>query len=256
MNRHVDDGQLQDLREGLLPPREEERVRAHLEECPRCREEYEALEQLMDGLAELPEEGAPPRDLWPQIAWRTGVGKAPEAQEPQEPQEPQEAQEARATHVTRGEQQGRRSGMVRSPGTVTLPAWQLLAASLVVALVSGGAVWFFLSGGAAGPGSMALEQGAEAPEAELAGWAETYGGYDQAVEDLEAVLDRGREVLDPETVQVLEENLATIEEAIQESQQALARDPGSTTLRRILAENLRRKIDLLRHAAVAVYAAT
>jgi len=241
MNRHLDDGQLQDLREGLLPPREEERVRAHLEECPRCREEYEALGRLMDGLAELPDEGEPSRDLWPQIAWRPGVGKAPEAREPGE--------ERRSGTVSQ-------PGMVRRPGMVTLPAWQLLAASLVVALVSGGAVWFFLSGGAAGPGSVALEPGTGAPEAELAGWAETYGGYDQAVEDLEAVLDRGREVLDPETVQVLEENLATIEEAIQESQQALARDPGSTTLRRILAENLRRKIDLLRHAAVAVYAAT
>jgi hypothetical protein len=76
------------------------------------------------------------------------------------------------------------------------------------------------------------------------------------VSDLEEVLEKGRGVLDDETVRILEENLQTIDDAINEAQAALAQDPGSKVLARFLTENLRRKIDLLRHAAEAVYANT
>lgn len=89
-----------------------------------------------------------------------------------------------------------------------------------------------------------------------AGWVDAFGGYDQALEDLQTVVEQGRGVLDPETVRVLEENLATIDNAIQQAKDALERDPGSLVLQRLLSENLRRKVDLLRHAALAVYANT
>jgi hypothetical protein len=114
-------------------------------------------------------------------------------------------------------------------------------------------VWLLLTGEPEGGHSVAMEPPSEVHAAE---WTEAYGGYDQAVADFEEILEKGRDVLDPETIRVLEENLATIEAAIEESREAVARDPGSPLLRRILAENLRRKMDLLRHAAVAVYAAT
>ncbi len=92
--------------------------------------------------------------------------------------------------------------------------------------------------------------------AQTAGWMDAFGGYDQALSDLEMVLEEGRDVLDPETVKVLQENLATIDQAIEQSREALYRDPGSLVLQRLLSENLRRKIDLLRHAALAVLANT
>jgi len=85
------------------------------------------------------------------------------------------------------------------------------------------------------------------------GWEAALDEYDQAVADLEGVLEMGREVLDPETIRILEENLQAIDRAIQEAQDALAMDPGSRALGRFLAESLKRKIDLLRHAATAVY---
>lgn len=92
--------------------------------------------------------------------------------------------------------------------------------------------------------------------AQMVGWEEAYGEYDQAVADLEAVLEKGREVLDPETIRVLEENLQSIDRAIQDAGDALMNDPASTLLQRFLADNLRKKVDLLRRAAGAVYAST
>ena len=73
--------------------------------------------------------------------------------------------------------------------------------------------------------------------------------YDAAVADLEAALESGRARLDPSTVTVLEENLALIDRAIEESRQALETDPASTYVSRHLMQTRRAKLDLLRHAA-------
>ena len=89
-----------------------------------------------------------------------------------------------------------------------------------------------------------------------AGWEGTFTEYDEAVADLEAVLEQGQEVLDGETIRILQENLGTIDSAIQEAAEALDRDPGSRLLQRLLSDNLRRKVNLLRFAASRVYANT
>ena len=219
MTRHIDDSLLQDFREGLLDPEAEGQVREHLDECFHCREELEALTELLDGLGDLDVEAQPSRDLWPQIAWRMEGAKT-------------------RSHPGRGRR-------------VNLPAWQLLAAGIALIVISGGSVWAFLSGRMEAGAPLGSAQ--QAP-ALLVGWEEAYGGYDQAVTELETVLERGREVLDPETVRVLEENLQTIDRAIQEAGEALMQDPASTALQRFLADNLRKKVELLRQAAGAVYA--
>jgi hypothetical protein len=120
-------------------------------------------------------------------------------------------------------------------------------------VISGGTVWAVLSERTDAGGSLGR---VSRNPAQLVSWEDAYGGYDQAVADLEAVLAGGREVLDPETVQVLEENLQAIDRAIQEAEEALSRDPGSTVLQRFLTINFRKKVDLLRQAAGAVYATT
>jgi len=241
MTRHIDDSLLQDFREGLLDPEAVEEVREHLDSCSQCREELEVLTELLDGLGDLPAEAQPSRDLWPQIAWRMESAKTRDSA-PAEVDEP-EAAECREPQRRRPEK-GRR---------VNLPAWQLLAASIVLIVISGGSVWAFLSGkmdagGPFGPSPQSPTQ--------FVGWEDAYGGYDEAVAELEAVLERGRETLDPETVRVLEENLQTIDRAIQEAGDALMQDPASTLRQRFLADNLRKKMDLLRQAAGAVYATT
>jgi hypothetical protein len=245
MNSHIDDGQLQDFREGLLSPEDEERVRVHLEGCSACRTELEALSGVLEELGRMPLEAEPPRDLWPQVAWRiersrtARVGASSET-DLQEDVDPLSAEPVGSNGL---------------PGSkrISLRAWQLLAASITIALISGASVWAFMGGGAT------RDQGVEgaAPSAALfAGLGEAYSGYDDAISDLEAVLEQGRGVLDPETIQALEKNLDTIDRAIQEAGEALEQDPASTVLQRILANNLRRKVNLLRQAASAVFSNT
>ena len=241
MTRHIDDGLLQDFHEGLLDPEAEAEVREHLEACSPCREELAALAGLIGGVGALPVEAQPSRDLWPQIAWRMEGARAGASG-------PEDLVDLPA--VEYGE---RLPGQSRISRRFNLPAWQLLAASIAIMVISGGGVWAFLSGrtSAGGPSAPSFES-----PAQLAGWEDAYGGYDEAVADLESLLERGREVLDPETVRVLEENLHTIDQAIQEAGDALMQDPASTVLQMFLADNLRKKMNLLRQAAGAVYAIT
>ncbi len=225
MNRHPEIEELQDYVEELLPPGRHEEIGAHLRECPACRRELEAIRELLDDLAGLPTEAEPSRDLWPQIGWRIGAQDAP-------------------------------SGARVRRRTVTLPVWQLLAASVVLALVSGGVVWSVLNETAPGPSALAT---APAEETEGTLFAVEYAAYDEysdAITELESVVDAGRDVLDPETIRVLEENLAIIDQAILESTEALAEDPGSKMLRRLLSETMRRKVDLLQRTAEFIVANT
>ena len=232
MNRHIDFETLQDYAEGLLSHEEEAPVREHLEHCPDCKRELQVVRSLLEDVGGLPAEAHPSRDLWPQIEWRMGA-------------EGRERAPGTSPEVSR-----RRGGR-----QVTLKAWQLAAAGIALALFSGAAVWMALAGtgvGTAPSGAVATAPLAESP-ALPAGWNTALEEYHDAVADLEDVLERGRGVLDEETIRILEENLQTINDAIDDAQEALAQDPGSRVLGRLLTENLRRKVDLLRHAAAVVY---
>jgi hypothetical protein len=81
------------------------------------------------------------------------------------------------------------------------------------------------------------------------GWAAVQADFDRASDELSRILavDRGR--LRPETVALLERNLAVIDTAIAESRAALARDPASAELRGFFAAAARQKVELLRWAA-------
>jgi hypothetical protein len=76
--------------------------------------------------------------------------------------------------------------------------------------------------------------------------------WDRAVSELRAVLDAGRDKLDPATVRVLEESLGTIDRALDSSRRALAADPANPYLNTHVQETMRRKVALLRHAAALV----
>ncbi|KPJ79232.1 MAG: hypothetical protein AMS19_11625, partial [Gemmatimonas sp. SG8_23] len=58
-----------------------------------------------------------------------------------------------------------------------------------------------------------------------------------------------REVLDPNTVRILERNLSVIEQAIEDSRQALAQDPENEFLAAHLERVYERKLSYLREAA-------
>jgi len=249
MKQHLEPGTLQDFLEGLLPPVEEEEAREHLASCTVCRTELADLERLRQDLGDLPVSAEPPRDLWPQIAWRMeGVRKDPVSGS--DLVAGSDAGEALSSAEAGGVREARKRGHPSPGRRITLPAWQLLAASIALVVISGGSVWAVLSGrgGTFEPGTTA-----DPGPAQLVAWEDAYSEYDDAVQDLEGVLEQGRDLLDDETIRVLEENLRSIDEAIQEASEALMRDPASPMLQRFLADHMRKKVDLLRQAAGAVY---
>ena len=80
------------------------------------------------------------------------------------------------------------------------------------------------------------------------GWVGVQADFERATDELSGILavERGR--LRPETVALLERNLAVIDAAIAESRAALARDPANADLRRLFAAASRHKVELLEWA--------
>jgi len=78
--------------------------------------------------------------------------------------------------------------------------------------------------------------------------------YDQALLQLQTLVDQGRSVLAPETVKTLDRSLRTIDDAIAQIREALAKDPSSQLLNRMLINQQRTKLRVLKQAATAMQA--
>lgn len=207
----------------------------HLAGCAECRNVLADLTHLRDeARAWAADTATPPADLWPAIAARLA---------------PSEATQTRATGAP-------------SHATVAHIAWYrrrvslgvpelALAASLVAAL--GGALVYQRPATPA-PVSpapvLAQLEPFDAPDAGIATASFADAQYDAAVTDLERVLQEQRDRLNPRTVLVLERNLRIIDEAAQEARAALASDPANPMLNAHLADARRRKLQLLRKAAL------
>jgi len=220
---------LSDYLDGELSDAERAAVDAHVASCPSCAATLRDLEQVVERARSLP--ARPPEgDLWPGIADR--IERTPPT---------------RVLRFARGE--ARRISF-------TVP--QLAAASVVLALVSGGLAWR-LHDGRANPPAVAVTAPpgvapAEPPAERLATPAAlpvalADAQYDAAVADLQSALDRGRGRLDKTTIAIVEHNLHIIDQAIDQARQALEADPANGYLSGHLAEARRRKLDLLRRAA-------
>jgi hypothetical protein len=81
------------------------------------------------------------------------------------------------------------------------------------------------------------------------GWAAVQADYEAATRELSGILAAERERLRPETVALVERNLAIIDAALAEARAALERDPANPELRRLFAAAYRQKVELLRWAA-------
>jgi hypothetical protein len=75
--------------------------------------------------------------------------------------------------------------------------------------------------------------------------------YDREIARLRAIVDSGRARLDPATVAILERNLRVIDTAIEQCNEALAKDSSSTFLMESLNNAYQTKVKLLRIAAAA-----
>lgn len=220
---------LDDYVGGELPPREERDVRRHLMQCDACREEEQVLRALLDEAAGLPEEIAPPRDLWqgiaPRLESRAGVAAEP-------------LDEVRTI----------------GPRPVRPLPWWMLAAASVALVVTTSLTTLRFSGAreADSPAVMPAQQ-AQAPAAAptntaLASFRPAEQEYEKAIADLQAALATRRGQLAPQTVATLEANLRVIDQAIRESRAALASDPNSPELARMLSDTYDAKLNVLRRA--------
>lgn len=218
---------LSDYLDGELDAGEQASVERHLASCPGCRATLNELRRVIAharGLQDRP----PAVDLWPGIAVRLEPRAAGWGE-----QVPDTIRSFRDA--------------IRRRFSFTLP--QLAAAGLALMVLSGGMVWLARSGE---PRADFPLVSADTPpgidEARGLPAHFTDASYDQAVADLEQILEDGRARLDPETIRVLEDNLRAIDQAINQSRRALADDPANLYLNRHLATVRQRKLALLRRA--------
>ena len=220
-------------------------------------------ERLRRELAELPTEIEPARDLWSGIEARLGEDQENGASKPGS----REGQKggSPAEQVTSITSARRWSGLRRR----SVPAEWALAASVVMASVVGGTIW----ASTRSPASDTTLDASAAAQVQDGGSVDAVSPdgavpdgvslvstdlsqYETAAAELEEIIQTGRNVLEPQTLEVLESSLAAIDQAIAEAQQALNSDPGHTGLQRMLQQNHRRKLGLLRQAATAVQSTT
>ncbi|MEO8201493.1 MAG: hypothetical protein ABI679_13280, partial [Gemmatimonadota bacterium] len=127
----------------------------------------------------------------------------------------------------------------------------LIAAGIALVILSSGVMWLAREKEAA---SAALATTTAPREWSTFKAAATEAQYDQAIAQLESILAAGDSALEPGTLKVIRESLNTIDRAILDARQAIARDSNNSYLNASIAMNMRRKLDILRTAAQAVAA--
>jgi len=191
-------------------------VAEHVAACEMCAEEVKELERVLARVADLPKSIEPPAEAWTQI--KAAILKD-------------------ETAIAR--RRSERVAMWRHP------VMAAVAASIVVAVLSSAATVAFLRSRSPSPQANAGAQTATTPSSFTAFTIEE-NNYLRTVGMLQDILDRQESALAPETVAQLKESLRTIDEAILEARNALARDPANKILIDMLTSNYRQKVDLLR----------
>lgn len=216
---------LSDYLDGELSPGERRDVDLHLAACAECRGVLNELALVKETAAALAgDEAFPERDLWPAVASHAN---------------------RRASVATIANHRARRLSL----------SWpQALAASVALVAVSSGAMWLAMRDRVQPAAPQVAENSDRGPEPGTAAVPVSMPNfadeaYDSAVKDLRAALDAGRNRLDAQTIQVLEKNLAAIDQAIDQARKALEADPANVSLSSYLASVRRRKLDLLRTAS-------
>jgi hypothetical protein len=207
---------LDDYVDGALEREDEAHIRRHLAGCDSCRHVERGLRALLESTATLPESIDPPRDLWPAIDGRLD--------------------RIDRTRPTR-----------RSRPIVGGRAWAsgLLAASLLLAGVGAG---YLLRG----PGQPTAVTPADPGSRQMLSSAAEIIAAEQAIVvakgQLQTLLEEQDKALSPETVRMVHDNLAVIDEAIEEIRAAPLQDPANQRLNRKLLTAHRRQLHLLQRA--------
>ncbi|HMI48096.1 MAG TPA: zf-HC2 domain-containing protein [Gemmatimonadaceae bacterium] len=216
--RHLlDDYVTGELTEDALAP-----VAEHVATCAICAGEVESLKGILAQAADLPKSIDPPAEAWLNI--RAAIERD---------------KEAVATHQATSESFWRRP--------------YVLAAAIVLAAVlsSGGTALYLNSRNTDLASGRATTRDAAngATPANFVAFTIEENTYLRNVAVLQDLLDQQEGSLAPETVAQLKTSLRTIDEAILEARNALARDPANKMLIEMLSGSYRQKMDLMRRTA-------
>ena len=193
-------------------------VAEHIASCEICRAEVESLRNILARASELPKAIEAPAGSWSNI--RQAIERDTRA--------------------------------VESSHSGSSNNWRHLqraAAVLLVAVLSSGATFLYVTRDGRGtPSTRSAATRAESPEtpASLAAFTIEENNYMRTASILRELLDSQKDALAPETVAQLNASLRTIDEAILEARNALARDPANKMLVEMLSASYRQKVDLLR----------
>jgi anti-sigma-K factor RskA len=211
----LDDYVTGDLSEEARPPVEE-----HVTSCALCSAEVESLKRIMARAAELPKSIDPPADAWSNI--RSAI--------------------SRDESAVKGD-----STFVRS--RVWQRKYVLAAAGILIAVLSSAGTTLYMNTRYSTPrngAGVANSSSGEGTPATLAAFTIEENNYLRTASMLQDLLDQQEASLAPETVAQLKASLRTIDEAILEARNALARDPANKLLVQMLSASYRQKVDLLR----------
>jgi Putative zinc-finger len=202
---------LDDYVDGALDEADYQEMELHLSACATCREKERLLRAVLAHAASAPREVMPQRDLWPEIQARLGGQRKvlPFAQR------------------------------MFSPWILTAAA----AAAVVVAIASGIGIRVFPHPGQGLP---------PAPTATVEPVAATNAGLEQAEAEyaranaaLLQALEARRGSLPPATLAAVEQNMRSIDAALDEVRAALRKDPGNRQLAYLLTSTHQKKVDVL-----------
>jgi hypothetical protein len=222
--RHPSDEQLQDLAEGILEPGKEDELRGHLVSCTTCRQYVDALAELRRAAAGLAFDVAPPGGEWHRIEVRL-----------REPRGSAIALAGSEAHPdVSPARPARTMSLVRAAGWV-----------VAIGIGVGGLATGLRDGTDESPRDLSNAPTAALPSEVVS------DAYAASIYELQLMLAEGAGRLEPETLQVIEENLQIIETALERAHAEIAGDPGSTMLTRSLNSLYDAKVRLL-SAAVAL----
>ena len=209
----LDDYVTGDLTEEARPP-----VEDHVASCALCADEVESLKRILTRAAELPKSIDPPADAWSNI--RSAI--------------------SRDESAVKADSSLTRSGILQR-------RYVLAAAGVLIAVLSSvGTTLYMNSHSRVSDVDAAANSSAEAMPATLAAFTIEENNYLRTASMLQDLLDQQEASLAPETVAQLKASLRTIDEAILEARNALARDPANKLLVQMLTASYRQKVDLLR----------
>ncbi|HSL69336.1 MAG TPA: anti-sigma factor [Longimicrobiales bacterium] len=215
---HLNETLINDYLDGLLGPADQSRVESHVAACSSCRAELDALRLVVAQVHGLPREVAPARDLLADIHQRIDAERPIDLA----------------------------SWRHRSLWSLRVP---LAAAAMVLVA----ATFLFTRGFEKGVRAKSQAASPAASQTTLVHQEQRAleGKYDMAIAELQEVIEQQRSRLSPTTIQLLEENLRIIDQAIRESRAALEQDPANPMVNEMLWSAYEKKLDLLRRATAS-----